>query len=151
MRSKQNLNKALQRQRNKDKGYPQKHRTYEDVAAVPQHLSTTADRKTFILLNDKLNPEDPSSDAKRIIVFMSQSGKEILAGCTKWYVDGTFELALQTLFKQIVFVVGLTNLGKQSHVCMLCYHPKKKSPIFGWLSLSKRSCQTLVSCKSPLS
>jgi hypothetical protein len=56
--------------------------------------------------------EDSSLNAKGILVFLSQNGKEMLANCSHWYVDGTFKSAAHTLFSQIVFIVGLNDLGK---------------------------------------
>jgi hypothetical protein len=41
------------------------------------------------------------------------------------WMHGTFEPALKTLFKQIVFVVGLTNLGK-AIPCLYALLPSKE-------------------------
>ncbi len=83
----------------------------DDLALVPPHLSTTADGQKFLLLNDTVIPEDPTPSAKRILIFMSEFGRDILAGCSSWYVDGTFKSAGGTLFTQILLVIGLSSTG----------------------------------------
>jgi hypothetical protein len=70
------------------------------------------DGQPFDLLNDTFFPKDPIPNTKRIIIFMSPCGRDMLAGCCSWYVDGTFEPASKTYFYQIVFVVGLSGLEK---------------------------------------
>jgi hypothetical protein len=129
MRSSQNLKKAIQRERSKKKGYPQKAKTYQDLSKIPDHLTITADGKPFLILNEPVNREDTSSDGKKILVFMSKTGKEILAGCSSWYVDGTFKPATETLFSQIVFVVGLTGMGK-AIPCVFALLPNKEKSTY---------------------
>jgi hypothetical protein len=129
MRSGQNLSKAIQRERSNAKGYPKKPKSFDDVATIPDHLSATGDGQPFVLLNDTVIPDDPSPNAKRLLVFMSQTGKEVLASCTSWYVDGTFKPANETLFAQIVFVVGLTAMGK-AVPCVFSLLPNKEKATY---------------------
>jgi hypothetical protein len=38
---------------------------------------------------------------KRLLVFMCESGRNVLASSTGWYVDRTFKAAANTLFSQV--------------------------------------------------
>ncbi len=69
--------------------------------------------------------EDSFPNSKRILVFLSQNGKEKLANCSHWYVDGTFKSAARTLFSRIVFIVGLNGLGK-AIPCAFALLPNKE-------------------------
>jgi hypothetical protein len=112
MRSKQSISKAIHRERRAIKGFPLKPTVFEDLVDLPPQLKVTSDGQPFIILNDTVIVDDPTPNAKRLLLFMSPHGREVLSGCSSWYVDGTFKAASNTLFSQIVFVVGLTDLGK---------------------------------------
>jgi hypothetical protein len=43
---------------------------------------------------------------------MSLHSRKVLASCTGWYMDGMFKAVAKTLFVQLVFVVGVTALGR---------------------------------------
>ncbi len=124
MRRSQNLKKAIQRERSLQHGYPPKPKTYEDLANIPEHLTKTSDDLPFLLLNDTVIKGDPLPSGSRLLVFMSSRGREVLAGCDSWFVDGTFKAAAQTLFHQILFVVGLTGMGK-AVPCLFALLPNK--------------------------
>jgi hypothetical protein len=129
MRSSQTLAKAIQRQRNIHKGYPKKAKKYEDLVNIPDRLSVTADGQPFVLLNGTVIPEDPIPNVKRILIFISPFGRGMLSGCCSWYVDGTFKPASETHFYQIVFMVGLTGLGK-AVPCLYALLPKKEKTTY---------------------
>jgi len=125
MRSPQTLAKALQRKRIMQKGYPRKARTYDDLATLPSHLTETADGEKFLILNGTVIPDNETPNDKRVLVFMSSFGRDILASCSSWNVDGTFKPAKSTLFSQIVFVIGQTATGR-SVPCGFALLPNKE-------------------------
>jgi hypothetical protein len=112
MRSKQTINVAIHRQQYTAKGYVSKPKKYDDLTNIPQQLKEINDGCSSLVLNDTVIAEDSSSNAKRILVFLSQHGKEMLSNCSYWYMDRTFKSAASTFFSQIVFIVGLNALGK---------------------------------------
>ena len=63
--------------------------------------------------------------APRVLVFMSSHGRDVLATCPVWFVDGTFKAVEQTLFKQIVFIIGMTEMG-QAVTCGFALLPSKE-------------------------
>ncbi len=73
--------------------------------------------------------DDLTPNAKCLLLFMSQHGREVLSACTSWYADGTFKAASNTLFTQIVFVVGLTALGK-AIPCLFGLLPNKEKETY---------------------
>jgi hypothetical protein len=101
MRSHRTIARAIQRKRNAAKGYPKKPKTYDDMATIPQHLTETSDKLPFLVLNETVIPNNTALGAKRLLVYMSDMGKEILASCNQWYCDGTFKSATGTLFTQV--------------------------------------------------
>jgi hypothetical protein len=101
MRSHRTIARAIQRKRNAAKGYPKKPKTYDDMATIPQHLTETSDKLPFLVLNETVIPNNTAPGAKRLLVYMSDMGKEILASCNQWYCDGTFKSATGTLFTQV--------------------------------------------------
>jgi hypothetical protein len=129
MRSSSTLSKAIQRKRMEVKGFPKKPKSFEDLALVPPHLSTTTDNQKFLLLNDTVIPKDPNPNAKRLLVFMSEFGRDILAGCSTWYIDGTFKSAGGTLFTQILLVIGLSPTGK-AVPCTFALLPDKEKATY---------------------
>jgi hypothetical protein len=48
--------------------------------------------------------------SKRLLVYMSQLGKEVMASCTSWYVDGTFKATANTLFTEVHSISIRTRL-----------------------------------------
>jgi hypothetical protein len=58
-------------------------------------------------------------------VYQSACGKKMLANWNDWYLDGTFKSAASTLFSQIVFIVGLSPLGKAAP-CAFSLLPNKE-------------------------
>jgi hypothetical protein len=77
MRSKQTINVAINRQRYTAKGYISKPKTYDNLANIPQQLKETNNGCPFLVLNDTVIAEDSSPNAKQILVFLSQHGKEM--------------------------------------------------------------------------
>jgi hypothetical protein len=64
MQSSPTLSKAIQRKRVEVKSFLKKSKSFDDLALVPSHLSTTADGKKFLLLKSyqrtpPLLPADP--------------------------------------------------------------------------------------------
>ncbi len=99
---------------------------------IPPQLKVTSYGQPFLVLYDRVILDDPTlSNTKRLLIFMSQHGREVLSGCTSWYwyVDGTFRAASCTLFTQIVFVVGLTALGK-AIPCLFGLLPNKEKETY---------------------
>jgi hypothetical protein len=84
---------------------------------------------SFLVRNDTVIAVNPSPDAKCLLVFMSQHGKEMLANCSRGYLDGTFKLDVRTLFSRIVFIVGLTPLGKAAP-CAFSLLPNKEKDTY---------------------
>jgi hypothetical protein len=125
----QNINQAIHKQRKLLKGYPSQAKDFEDLINIPDQFSTTADKKPFLVLNDSVIPNNPIPKAPRILVFMSDVGKEVLAGCKSWYVDGTFKPAVNTLFSQVVFIVGLTGMDK-AVPCAFALLPSKEKECY---------------------
>jgi hypothetical protein len=101
--------RAIQRKRQQDKRFPKKPQTFDDIKSLPAHLTETSDRQKFLVLNDTVYPNNPSPNAKRLLVFMSEVGRDILVKSDTWYCDGTFQAAASTLFAQIFLVIGLTG------------------------------------------
>ncbi len=106
------VKKAVNRARNAVKGYPAKPRDFGDLKEIPVPFTVTADGSKFLIANTPVIKDNPSPNAPRVIVFMSDQCKEILASCPSWYVDGTFKAADHTIFTQLVFVVGLTRMDQ---------------------------------------
>jgi hypothetical protein len=98
-----NINQAIHKKRKSLKGYPSQAKAFEDLHDIPEQFATTADKKRFLLLNDTVIPNNPVPSAPRILVFMSDTAKEVLASCSTWYVDGTFKPAFHTLFYQVSY------------------------------------------------
>jgi hypothetical protein len=73
---------------------------FDDLLDIPKQFSKTADGQQFLVLNDAVIPDNLSPSAHRILVFLSQHGKEMLASCKCWYIDGTFKAADNALFSQ---------------------------------------------------
>ncbi len=84
-------------------------------------------------MNDTVIPDNPAPIAHRILVFLSQHGKEVLAGCKSWYIDGIFKSADYTLFSQIVFLIGLTNMEK-AMLCVFALLPSKETECYARLA-----------------
>lgn len=72
----------------------------------------TADKKNFLFFNEKVMETDAGPNPKRILLFMSETGMEMLTTSTQWYVDGTFKSASCTLFKQVLMILVKTGTGK---------------------------------------
>ena len=106
------MRQALLRARKKANGVPPKPKTVEDLIEIPERFSTTADGQRFLLHNSTADPNNEAPNAARIMVYMSDHGRDVLAGCKTWFVDGTFKSAANTLFTQVVFIVGLTAMDK---------------------------------------
>jgi hypothetical protein len=101
MRTKQSLTKAVHRKRLSVEGYPPKPQSYDDLESLPVLLTKTTNKQPFLVLNDTIVPGDMTPMAKRLLVFMSKSGRNVLASSMSWYVDGTFKAAANTLFSQV--------------------------------------------------
>ena len=106
------VNKAVNRARNAVKGYPAKPKDYGYLKEIPAPLTCTADGGKFLITNTSVIKDNPSPYAPKVLVFMSDHGKEILARCPSWYVDGTFKAADHTIFTQLVYFVGLTRMDQ---------------------------------------
>jgi hypothetical protein len=119
------------------KALSDKDRTYY-LLDIPEQFSKTAHGQQFLALNDTVIPDNPAPNAPRILVFLSQHGKEALTGCTSWYIDGTFKSTDNTLFSQIVFLTGLANMEKT----MPCCPPRRNIATQDWLIVSRWSCWT---------
>jgi hypothetical protein len=109
MRSSQALARDLQRKRLKLKGYPMKPKSFDDMITIPKRLTETAEGEPFLVLNDTVEEKENS---KRILVFMSKFGRDTLATCSCWHIDGTFKAAASTLYAQIIFIIGLSSSGR---------------------------------------
>jgi hypothetical protein len=105
MRNKQSLSRAIQRKRVSMKGYPSRPKTFDDLELIPSNLMRTTDDQPFLILNETIIHGDTTPGAKRILVFMSQTGRDILGRCTNWFVDGTFKSAAHTLFSQVIYTI----------------------------------------------
>ena len=79
---------------------------------MPDKLANTADDKPFLFFNDTVIENDLSPVPKRLLIFMSLIGREMLANSTTWYVDGTFKSASHTLFTQIMMILVKSGTGK---------------------------------------
>jgi hypothetical protein len=97
------INQAIHKRRKLLKGYPPKAKIFEDLVDIPDQFSKTADGNAFLVLNDTVIPANNIPNAPRILVFISNAGKEVLASCETWYIDGTFKAAENTLFSQVKF------------------------------------------------
>jgi hypothetical protein len=106
---------------------------FDDLLEIPEQFSKTADGQQFLVLNDTVIPDNPAPSAPRILAFLSQHGKEVLAGCKSWYIDGTFKSAENTLFSQIVFLIGLTNMEK-AVPCVFALLPSKEKECYARLA-----------------
>jgi hypothetical protein len=126
IRSKSALSRAIQRRRVKEMGYPERPKSYVDLAIVPDRLMETADHKSFLILNDTVIRNNPLEDGKRLLVFMSETGRDILAQSTTWYCDGTFKAVSGTPFAQLFMIVGLSAVGKPIP-CLFALLPDKVS------------------------
>ena len=95
------------------KGYPKKPKTYDDMATVPVQLSTTSSGQPFLVLNDTVIPDNPTPNAKRMLIFMSQDGRDTLASCSHWYIDGSFKVCFgikKIIFKTFVIIYFFINI-----------------------------------------
>ena len=101
VRKSSTIARAIQRKRVAEKGYPSIPNTYSDLDNITDKLSSTMDGSKFLLCNDKTIPENPHEDAKRLMIFMSGEGRDTLASCEHWFVDGTFKSAPAPLFIQV--------------------------------------------------
>jgi hypothetical protein len=75
------INQAIHKARKQLKGYTPKNKMFDDLLEIPGQFSKTADGQQFLVLNDTVIPDNPAPSAPRILVFLSQHGKEVLAGC----------------------------------------------------------------------
>jgi hypothetical protein len=114
MKKPRTIARAIQRKRQQVKGFPKKPKTFDDLKSLPAHLTETSDHQKFLILNDTVYPNDPSPNAKRVLVFMSEIGRDILLESEAWYCDGTFQAAASTLFSQIFLVIGITGMEVQT-------------------------------------
>jgi hypothetical protein len=101
MRAPKTLARAIQRKRAAVKGYPKKPKSFDEMVNIPGHLTETSDKSPFLILNDTVVPNNSVPNAKRLLVFMSNVGRDILASSTHWYCDGTFKSSAATLFSQV--------------------------------------------------
>jgi hypothetical protein len=90
MKKPKTLAKAIQRKRVLIKGFPKKPKTFDDLATIPTHLQETFDGQQFLVLNDTVIQNDPSPNAKRLLVYMSETGRDTLLKATTWFCDGTW-------------------------------------------------------------
>jgi hypothetical protein len=128
------INQAIHKACTQLKGYPPpKPKKFDDLLEIPKQFSKTADGQQFLVLNDTVIPDNLAPSAPRILVFLSQHGKEVLAGCKSWYIDGTFKSADKTLFIQIVFLIGLTNMVK-AVPCIFALLPSKEKECYARLA-----------------
>jgi hypothetical protein len=88
-------------------------------------LTETADGEKFLILNSTVIPDNNTPNAKRVLVFMSSFGHDILAPCPSCNVDGTFKPSKSTLFTQIAFVYGQTATDR-SVPCGFALLPNKE-------------------------
>ena len=83
------------------------------MATVPVQLSTTSSGQPFLVLNDTVIPDNPTPNAKRMLIFMSQDGRDTLASCSHWYTDGTFKVCFgikKIIFKTFVIIYFFINI-----------------------------------------
>jgi hypothetical protein len=125
MRSRHNICQAVRRKRSSAKGFLPKPRSYDDLEVLPPLLTRTTDDQPFLVLNDTVVAGDTTLGSKRLLIFMSQHGKEVMATCSSWFVDGTFKAASNTLFTQIFFLLGLKEMGK-AVPCLFGLLPNKE-------------------------
>ncbi len=111
MRSRHNICQAVRYKRSSVKNFTTKPSSYDDLEVMPPLLTRTTDDQPFLVLNDTMVTGKTIPESKRLLIFMSQHGKEVMASCPSWFVDGTFKAAFNTLFTQI-FLLGLTDMGK---------------------------------------
>ncbi len=86
MLSKQSITKAIHRKRLSVKGFLSRPKTFDDLESLPSQLMKTTDNMPFLMLNDTVVTGDPTPRAKRLLIFMSQPGRDMLASCMSWYV-----------------------------------------------------------------
>jgi hypothetical protein len=85
MRFKQSISKAIHRERLAIKGFPHKPKVFEDILDIPPQLKVTSYGQPFLVLYDTVIVDDLTANTKRLLIFMSQHGREVLSGCTSWY------------------------------------------------------------------
>ena len=105
IRKSSTIARAIQRKRIAEKGYPPIPKIYSSLDNITEKLSSTMDGSRFLVYNGKTIPDNPYEDAKRLMMFMSEEGRDTLASCEQWFVDGTFKSAPSPLFTQVHFVI----------------------------------------------
>jgi hypothetical protein len=118
------INQAVHKKRKLLKSYPPKAKVYEDLVNIPVNFSKTADIENLVL-NDTAIPANSIPNAPRILVFISDAGKEVLTSCETWYIDGTFKAAVNTLLTQVVFIMDLTGMDR-AIPCAFALLPSKE-------------------------
>jgi hypothetical protein len=101
MRSKQSITKAVHRKALSVKGYLPRPKTFVDLESLPSQLTKTTDQLPFLVLNDTIMPSMTPPWPRDSSSFMGKSGRDVLASCMSWYMDGTFKSASNTLFSQV--------------------------------------------------
>jgi len=129
IKSKGALAKKLQRDRVAAKGYPKKPKSFDDLKDIPPQLTKTHCKESFLILNDTVQPDSTEPGAKRLLVYMSETGKEVLAKSEVWYTDGTFKAISGTIFSQVFMVLGQSAVGKVVP-CVFALLPDKEKATY---------------------
>lgn len=117
--------RAIQRARVAAKGYPKVPTNFDSLVNFPSALAKTNSGEPFLVVNEPVVPTDVGPNAQRLLVFMSKTGRDILASCKTAYTDGTFKAVTNTFFTQLYLVIGLTEMGK-AVPCAFCLLPDKE-------------------------
>jgi hypothetical protein len=85
----------------------------------------------FLILNDTEVTGD-ATPRQRLLVYMSQQRKEVMASCSSWYVDGSFKAAAKTLFTQLLYITLILGLGYYVLFKLAVIFPKDKEHEIYW-------------------
>ena len=72
-------------------------RKHTDLDQIPESITQFPDRKEFLVLNQE------TKDGKKLLIFMSEFGKDLLTSSQIWMCDGTFDRCPKS-FQQLYVV-----------------------------------------------
>jgi len=78
MRKPKTVARAIQRGCSKVQGLPKKAKNYDDLVEIPKALSETIEKTPFLFYNKTAVDNDASRHPRRILLFMSETGRQVI-------------------------------------------------------------------------
>ena len=116
------ISATLSRKRKIEKNFPAIPHSWEEMI-IPDIFKKTSDGQDFCIMEEKV----PNGV---IWGFASNTAMEVMSNTSNWYIDGTFDMVTNTLFKQIWVIVCPINENDTTIPCAFFFLPGKEYSVY---------------------